>query len=159
MFNLKQPQGITQVSPAKERENMKKLSDILTRNDKESFYYPGITYSELLDGFEYEIVVQVDDKDYQGDSRLLFKDGDRFGYLNFGWGSCSGCDALEGCSSFEEVEKLYQDLYESIRWFDNAKECLDFFEKHDWEGDYSWYADEQKQFINECKEKLKARLF
>ena len=47
-------------------------------------------YQPLLESFEYDILLQIDDNDYQGDSRLLFKDGDRFGILTFGWGSCSG---------------------------------------------------------------------
>ena len=31
-------------------------------------------YNVLLDLFEFKILLQVDDKDYQGDSRVLFYD-------------------------------------------------------------------------------------
>ena len=63
-------------------------------------------YRPMIDSFGYEILLQVDDKDYQGDSRLLFRDVSRYGILIFGWGSCSGCDSLQACESLEDVEKL-----------------------------------------------------
>ena len=53
-------------------------------------------YTSILNQFGY-IVIKVDDDDYQGDSRVLYEGyKDEVGYLQFGWGSCSGCDALQG---------------------------------------------------------------
>lgn len=84
-----------------------------------------------------EIMVQDDDDGYQGDSRVLYRDGTRFGYLVFGWGSCSGCDALQACSTIQEVQSLMDELMASIKWFDDVTEAIQWFETHDWEGDYS----------------------
>lgn len=116
--------------------------------DKYGFCAPA-NYDPLLESFGYEILLQVDDKDYQGDSRVLYRDGTRYGLLIFGWGSCSGCDALQACGSYEEIEELRKELHDGIRWFDSAEEALKYFEEHDWEGDFYWNDDETKRFINE----------
>lgn len=91
---------------------------------EQSSYYD---YQEIIDSFEYENLFQETDNDYQGDTRVLFRDGNRFGILNFGWGSCSGCDALQACDTIEEVTELQQELFNSIQWFDSAQECLNHF--------------------------------
>ena len=93
------------------------------------------------------IVLQKDDEDYQGDSRVLYRDGDRWGYLQFGWGSCSGCDALQGCESYEEIDKLIVFLVGTVRWFESAVEALAFFKEHDWAGDYSNSDENQAVFV------------
>lgn len=111
-------------------------------------------YQPLLNSFEYNILVQVDENDYQGDSWLLLHDGKRYGYLQFGWGSCSGCDALQGCSNLAEVAELRDSLHEAIQWFDSAKDALLFFVSHDWKGDYSWHSTESKQFFREAMARL-----
>lgn len=138
---------------------MKKATELYpdyAKNEQENgyFYCPG-DYQPILDEFG-EILVQVDDKGYQGDSRVLYRDGSRYGWLQFGWGSCSGCDALQACDSMAEVQELMDNLHDEIRWFDNKEEAVKFFETHDWEGDYSWHADEQKEFIRRSLEVLHA---
>lgn len=108
----------------------------------------GVDYQPIINHFG-TIAVQVDDSDYQGDTRVLYADtGKGFGYLNFGWGSCSGCDALEACNSYTEAADLIRDLESSIKWA-SKEEMLTFFKTHDWEGDYSWHAEEQKQFVDQ----------
>jgi len=124
---------------------MKPLKDVYPTIDDEapSFY----DYSPLLTSFGYEIFLKVDDTDYQGDSRLLFKDGERIGLLIFGWGSCSGCDALQACGSFNEVEVLRAQLHEQIKWFESKAEARNYFLTHDWAGDYHGESEETVQFI------------
>ena len=52
--------------------------------NKDEYYYGVYDYQPML-AMMGDIVVQVDDNDYQGDSRLLFKDDDaRYGFLRFG---------------------------------------------------------------------------
>lgn len=119
----------------------------------ESFYGPA-DYGPLLESMEYEILLQKDDSDYQGDSRLLLRDGDRYGVLVFGWGSCSGCDALQACDSMKDIEALRTSLANSITWFDSKAACRGYFETHDWSGDFSYGSDETKQFITEGKQLL-----
>lgn len=125
------------------------VRDLYDTKDRYSWY----EYQPMLNAFG-PIALQVDDDDYQGDSRVLYHEGERWGYLQFGWGSCSGCDALQECASIKEVQKLADGLETQIRWFENAKEALHFFQKHDWETDYSWGTEEQRQFVDRAIEML-----
>jgi hypothetical protein len=130
---------------------MKPIADVYEAGTR---YFSG--YQPLLDSFEYEILYQVDDEDYQGDSRIIFKDGDRYGVLIFGWGSCSGCDAMEACDSIEDVEKLRTELHDTIRW-GALEETIQYFKAHDWNGDFSYHAKETKIFIEKGLKLLEAR--
>ena len=121
--------------------------------EEEGYFYQ-TDYQSMLNEFG-DILVQVDDEGYQGDSRVLYRDGKRFGWLQFGWGSCSGCDALQACNSVEEVQELMDELCNSIMWFDGPEEAIKFFESHDWEGDYSWHMDEQREFVRLVLETLR----
>ena len=60
---------------------------------------------------------------YQGDSVvLLLKDG-WYGYLFFGWGSCSGCDSYEAAEGDpKEVLELAKDMHRVIKWFKTLEE-------------------------------------
>lgn len=107
-------------------------------------------YNKLLDSFGYEIVLKIDDADYRGDSRVLFKNGNRYGILFFGWGSCSGCDALRGCESLKEVEALRQRLSNKIHW-DSASALLKYVEEKDWALEWSWHSTETRGFIDKVK--------
>jgi len=102
------------------------------------------------------VVIQVDDDDYQGDSRVLYNNDGKIGYLNFGWGSCSGCDALQGCDNWEELQELCDDLEQQTKWWESKEEALEWFTTHDWEGDYSWHYDGQREFIAKAMEYLKS---
>lgn len=119
--------------------------------------YSWCDYQPMLNAFG-DILIQVDDNDYQGDSRLLYENDGKFGVLIFGWGSCSGCDALQACYSIEEVQKLCDELQNDIKWFDTAKEAHSWFIEHDWEGDYSWAYQETRYFINHCLDYLEKRM-
>lgn len=130
--------------------------------------YPpsGYGYSYYADEFEgaynYEpiveeigvVAVERWQEDYQGDTWVLYHDPDsadsRVGYLVFGWGSCSGCDALQACYSWQDLAELIDDIIDSVRWFDDPKQALDWFKEHDHEGDWSWYYEDYKQFVKEA---------
>lgn len=94
------------------------------------------SYEELVGLMCDEVLLQVDDDGYHGDSRLLIRKGSQIGLLIFGWGSCSGCDALQSCVNYEDLAWLFAELEQSIRW-DDAAGMLAFFRAHDWAGDYS----------------------
>lgn len=123
---------------------------------EEPFYGPG-DYSPILLSFDAEIVLAADDQDYQGDSYVLYRRGDSFGVLIFGWGSCSGCDALQACNTYKELDQLRNNLYDSIGW-DTAKNIQKYFNEHDWEGDFSWSSKECKQWVADCKKYFKKLL-
>ena len=47
-------------------------------------------YQALIDTFEFETVLSVDAGAYQGDTFCILKDGERYGYLEFGWEAVRG---------------------------------------------------------------------
>ena len=79
-------------------------------------------YEALIDELGYERLITVSDDDYQGDSYMLLRDGETYGYLVFGWGSCSGCDALQACETHEEVEELKMELEQAIYWGESLED-------------------------------------
>lgn len=133
---------------------MKPIRDIYPEADKWGMFSVSY-YQPLLESFEYPIVLQIDDDDWQGDSRLLLRDSKRWGFLIFGWGSCSGCDTLQACQSYEEVEELRQGLLHDIHWEDDAQKLLSYMENKDWEGEWYWLSDNSKKFIVEAIALLK----
>lgn len=115
---------------------------------KEDYWYE---YQPMLNEFG-EIILQVDEDGYQGDSFLIYKDGNRYGYLTFGWGSCSGCDALLACANFDEVQELMDELYHSIEWFNTLEELKTCFAIKEWSLRHEYYIDEFKTFLERVKE-------
>lgn len=87
-------------------------------------------YQPMLNEFG-EILLQVDEDDYQGDSFLIYKKDNKYGLLIFGWGSCSGCDALQGCNNIDEVQELMNQLYNDIKWFDSLQELKNYISNND----------------------------
>jgi hypothetical protein len=130
---------------------MKTAKD-LYQNPGDVYFFPS-DYQPMLAEFG-EILVQVDDDGYQGDSRVLYRDGLRFGYLCFGWGSCSGCDALQACDTVQEVQELMDELRDSIKWFDSAADAMQWIETHDWAGDYAY----SEKFVTDALAVLRAGL-
>jgi hypothetical protein len=113
----------------------------------EPFHGP-CEYGPLL-GSLGEIAIQVDDNNYQGDSRVLYRGSDgRWGVLLFGWGSCSGCDALQCCDTYEDLEKLRQGLVESVQW-GTAAETAAYLRGKDWRASYM-SRDENARFVREA---------
>jgi hypothetical protein len=96
-----------------------------------------------------DVVVEVSDSDYQGDTRVLFKRGEEYGHTTFGWGSCSGCDALQGSDSWKDVAELRNQIANTVVWRSRA-EMLDWFATHDWEGDYDYRSEERKCYVDKC---------
>lgn len=107
--------------------------------------YP--SYETLVACFG-EIVVSVADNDYQGDTRYLLRAPDgRWGILINGWGSCSGCDALEACSGHEDLAKLREGLGAATKWFDTAAACREYIEGKDWETEFHHREPQTSEFI------------
>lgn len=111
------------------------------------------SYQPMVEAFG-NILFQEIENDYQGSTWVLYEEGNHYGYLDFGWGSCSGCDALQGCNSMQEIQDLMEDMYFSIKWFESAAEALAWFEEQDWEGKYSWSSGECQNFVTSVKEYL-----
>jgi hypothetical protein len=100
------------------------------------------------------VIERHDDNSYQGDTRVLLEANGRFGYLEIGWGSCSGCDSLQACSSWTDLQELIDEITTSVRWFDSKSEALRWFKEHDWAGEYNPCTD----FAVKCIAHLEAGL-
>lgn len=110
-------------------------------------------YEGLVDSFGVEVVFSEHDEDYQGDSFYLLKDAEgRYGFLNFGWGSCSGCDAYEAIrgDGNDALEELRDELWESVSWFDSLEDLRVYLldnNKLNWYG----YRKTFKVFLEKLK--------
>ena len=96
-------------------------------------------YQPIVDAFG-KVIIQKDDDDYQGDSYIVYKfEDNRYGVLIFGWGSCSGCDALHACGgNRDEIQDLINSLYNSIIYFDSLKELKEWAESENRKYEYNW---------------------
>lgn len=98
-------------------------------------YSSVLNYHRLLECIEAEIFDYENEDNYQGDSWYLFKKGNKYGYLVFGWGSCSACDALQACNNFNDLKELLETLVSKIIW-KSKEEMLEYFITKDWELEY-----------------------
>lgn len=103
-------------------------------------------YTPIYESFG-EVVHREDLGSYQGDTLLLLRRGDQYAYLCVGWGSCSGCDALQACGCAGDIDALIQDLWDECVWRSKAN-TLAWFCSHDWQGDYMGRV--AAGFVAEC---------
>jgi len=97
-------------------------------------------YSRLINSSdEWEVIIEVNDNNWSGDILFLLKSktkDDLYGYLTFGYGSCTGCDAYLRAEAvgLEELEKLRDELISQIH-SDSKDQLMEWlFNTHDWEG-------------------------
>lgn len=123
----------------------------LVQEDEEYVYFG---YGQLVDSFEVDVEFEEHDNDYQGDSYYLLRDGGRYGVLVFGWGSCSGCDALQSCDTLSEVTALRDSLWESVRWFDSRDDLRAWVSTYDFEGQWYFYSSygEGRAFVQRLRD-------
>lgn len=115
-----------------------------------------VSYEDIVDSFEFdEIIVFLEDNDYQGDSFYLVKKNNEYGLLIFGWGSCSGCDELAGINysynKTEELKVFQNQLWNSITWR-NLNDMIDYVENKDFS--LEWYGSSYgvgRKFVAEVK--------
>jgi hypothetical protein len=70
-----------------------------------------------------ETLVCADIGDYQGDIYLLLRTSNGYGFVVIGYGSCSGCDALQACKSYEDVDNLIDSIQASMKTFDTLADA------------------------------------
>lgn len=95
--------------------------------------YP--SWEWLVESWGYQIDFQEVIGSYQGDFVFGLRDGDRYGFVVIGYGSCSGCDALEAAVyserwsvpagaewlEFPEVKYLSDQMKASVRWSESLE--------------------------------------
>ena len=111
-------------------------------------------YRAFIESMGFDIVIYFEAGDYAGDVLVLVRHGFHYGILAFSFGSCSGCDALQACSTHEELEALRQRFFESIKW-GTACELLDYVEKRDWALNHEWYLPGCPEFVEDAKTLLR----
>ena len=129
---------------------MKPLPD----SDDGDYYGWDLDYDTLIKSFEVETLVSVYDSDYQGDARYLLRDGDRYGLLFFGWGSCSGCDALQATNSREEATELRDSLWNEVHWEPTRDALAAYVRDKDWKLEWYGHDEEQERFLTEVRKVL-----
>ncbi len=104
------------------------------------YYYPSESYDSIV-ASAGTVIKDWNIGYWQGDYVYLLKNGNKFGFTVVGYGSCSYCDALEGCENDKQVEELKQEIVNGIFWGtaeeveayainDNANRW--YFTVHDW---------------------------
>lgn len=70
-----------------------------------------------------ETLVHADIGHRQGDTYLLLRTSNGYGFVVIGYGSCSGCDALRACKSYEDVDNLISGIQSSMKTFDTLADA------------------------------------
>ena len=116
-------------------------------------------YGPMLKSFG-EIICEQSFGSYQGDTLAILFDDGKYGYILFGWGSCSGCDALQACyGDMDKLNDLAKRMWDSIVWYDTPQELIGWIKSHDYEGDYlDYYGDELHEFLHKAISILESRI-
>lgn len=114
-------------------------------------------YQPILNHFG-DIIIQIDDNNHQGDSRILYFINKSYYYLQFGWGSCRGCDALRACATWTDIEDLIYYLKDQIKYLGSIIDVAVYFNEKNWDQEYSWNTSEQKVFINKVKQYCRKKM-
>lgn len=107
--------------------------------------YP--SHEDLVASFDVEVLLTEYLGSYEGDFFAVLRDGGKFGLLIFGYGSCSGCDALEASSgSLTALTDLRDDMWSSITWRSRSEMALYLAEK-DFKLEWWGNSSEGQKFI------------
>ncbi len=118
-------------------------------------YGPSWNYNDLVTtGMGLEVLEAEDFGAYEGDTLLVVTVGARYGWLLFGWGSCSGCDPLEGCRSLADLTSLRDDMYADIHWEDSREALADWLHDRDWEGQWLYREAGAMEFVRRAEAML-----
>ena len=101
-----------------------------------------IRHEDIVRSFNFDILIDSHDGSFSGDSWYLLGNGSSYGYLVFGWGSCSRCDALLGCKDADDLAELYNQLLNKIVWKNSKADMYNYFKTKDWELEF--YNDDSE---------------
>lgn len=96
-------------------------------------------HSAVIAALGYAVLSEsVGDDGYQGDIVVILRDGDRYGFVVDGYGSCSGCDALYACEDEASVLEYMRQADASIEWASSLPELHTTVEQRAHEGNRYW---------------------
>jgi hypothetical protein len=125
--------------------------------DGDLMWFETPSHDELIAALGWEVAASVTERDYQGKIFVLLRDGRRFGFLAVGFGSCSVCDALQACGTYDDLAELRDQLIRAVRWEESAAGMAAYLRAHDW--DVQWYGshrEEKTEFLRLAGEVLGA---
>ena len=96
----------------------------------EEGYLNAYDYDKIINLFG-DVVARVDTEDCRGDTLAIVKKNGRYGFVAFSWGSCSGCDALQACDTYEELGQLIQSIEKDVVWRDSAEDMKSYVNNDD----------------------------
>jgi len=101
-------------------------------DDKPEFDECAYDYDELLESVNLDVdwTIKAQEYNYQGDYFYFGEYANRFYFVVIGYGSCSGCDALQACSTYTDMVDLRDDIKRDIREFDSLQEFKVWFDEH-----------------------------
>jgi hypothetical protein len=101
------------------------------------------SYEEIVRDFGCEVPGWETLGSYQGDHLVLLRDGERWGFTVIGYGSCSGCDALEAAGeNVREVQALADGIFDGIHWEPSAEAMAAHLASRD--GANEWWINEDE---------------
>lgn len=71
----------------------------------------------------------------------------RVGYCEIPYGYNSDDDALQSCNSYNEIDILIKNIKDSVIWFDNYVDALEWFQHYDWELTHLWQSENFREFL------------
>ena len=110
--------------------------------------FSSVSWEDLIRSFGYTVHVTHRFDSYSGDGIAIMGNGEQLGILVFGYGSCSGCDALEACNTYERLDELRQSLHNKIKWYDtdSLPEAIAAFLMHAYiTNQWYWHDNEIKK--------------
>ncbi len=116
------------------------------------YYYPSESYDSIV-ASAGTIIKDWNIGDWQGDYVYLLKNGNKFGFIVVGYGSCSYCDALESCENDDQVQELKKEIVDRIFWGTAAD--IEAYAINDHANRWYYHEHEWKTIKRELKAELR----
>lgn len=103
----------------------------------------GVGYEDIVKSWGYEVLAFETFGSYQGDHLALLRGPMGHGLLVMGYGSCSGCDHLQGIAPWNDsddwspVLDFAAQLHNSIEWRPDAERLRDYIDENP---EKSWWS-------------------
>lgn len=125
-------------------------AEIATAAWRRSSWTPENGYLALATIGGEEVIDSADIGDYQGDCLALLRDPETglYAFVEWGYGSCSGCDTLQGAEgNLPEIQAIADDLHPMGEAWKSAPDMLTWFMDRDWAAHYYGKDTECVQFV------------
>ena len=148
------------LNPFENLKNEYELEDVLSKDDgwaykvKEEYNYllgEWIDYETLVKCINTKIDWHILETGcYQGDYWYFAQYDNKVYFVNIGYGSCSGCDALMASyDNINELIELQDGIKRSIREFDNLEELISWIVNSN-----EWWLSDKDTILDFVKEEF-----